>query len=436
MEEQRARALPETLSGDGNAIAGPSSSGIDLSQPTTAMPPNSSSPPATAMPPNASDVAGGKRKRHTEKKDKNAKKSRTTHQKHKKNNKRPNKHRKSNVASDKDGSSAEDTSNPSEVESGEDDEDEDEDEDDDEPVNTRLTHHTSMDPRRWKTKAATAVNTDDSISINVKVTNVGTVPLPPTAPFPLSQPPSPVRPLPASPPTPTTNSALTSLPPTVPLPPPPLSQPSSPVHPSPVGPSTPATASAVTPATRSKAPQEAVWPSWFADAHAFLSSQNLGPDFALLIEQFTDLERRTNFAPGARSAGFKPDNRPAEVHYWISRGRAIQPKVDKVSDFEKSWWKWWKGLQPDWRAVSDVVGPLDASHRSNLVDGADWSVVNKHGRNAFLSVMATLVWWGVALPTISTADEGWMAAVRDVGWVFTGLLSTRFIFFCLILFIC
>ncbi|EDQ98547.1 uncharacterized protein LACBIDRAFT_299200 [Laccaria bicolor S238N-H82] len=37
--------------------------------------------------------------------------------------------------------------------------------------------------------------------------------------------------------------------------------------------------------------------------------------------------------------------------------------------------------------------------------------------------MVTLVWWGVALPTLSTADEGWMAAVQDVGWVLTGLLS-------------
>jgi len=134
--------------------------------------------------------------------------------------------------------------------------------------------------------ATTAVNTDDSISINIKATNAATVPLPSlllTTPFPLSQP---VCPLPASPPTPATTSALTA-----PLPPPPLSQPSSPVHPSPAGPSTLATAFSVTPAAPSKALQEAVsWPSWFADAHAFLSSQNLGPDFAFLIERFTDLE--------------------------------------------------------------------------------------------------------------------------------------------------
>jgi hypothetical protein len=147
-----------------------------------------------------------------------------------------------------------------------------------------------------------------------------------------------------------------------------------------------------------------------------------------LIKQFTDLERLTDFAPGARLAGFKSDNRPAEVHYWISRGRATQPTVDKVAKFEKKWWKWWKALQPEWRAISDVVGALDSSHRLDLVDGADWSAVNKHGRNGFYSVMATLVWWGVALPAPSTTDEGWMAAVQDVGWVLASLLESRFVF--------
>ncbi|KIJ94674.1 hypothetical protein K443DRAFT_110014 [Laccaria amethystina LaAM-08-1] len=38
--------------------------------------------------------------------------------------------------------------------------------------------------------------------------------------------------------------------------------------------------------------------------------------------------------------------------------------------------------------------------------------------------MATPVWWGVALPTPSTADAGWMVAVQDVGWMLAGLLGT------------
>ena len=100
--------------------------------------------------------------------------------------------------------------------------------------------------------------------------------------------------------------------------------------------------------------------------------------------------------------------------------------VNKVAEFEK---KWWKGLQPEWRAILDVVGPLNSSHRLDLADGADWSAVNKHGRNGFYSVMATLVWWGVVLPAPSNTDGGWMAAVQDVGWVIAGLLGSRFVFF-------
>ena len=430
MEEQRTRALPENLTGDGNTIAGPSDADIDSPSNSIAGPSSAGidSSPTSALPPNPSDIAGDgrKRKRHAEKKDKKAKKM---HQKRKKDHKRPNKRRKSKVASDEDDendSGTQGSSNPSESESGEDDEDsdddDDEEEDDDEPVNTRLTKHTSMDPKHWKSKPATAVNTKDIISIDVTPTNTATVSLPsvpPTAPLPLpplSQPLFPVCPSPASPS------------PVCPLPtgPPPPAGPSPPASPPP-----PATASAhpiIPTPSCTKASQEASWPSWFSDAHVFLSSQDLGPDFTFLIKQFTDLERLTDFAPAGRFKGFKSDNRPEEVRYWISRGRATQPKVDKVSEFEKSWWKWWKGLQPDWRAVSDVVGPLDSSHHLGLVDGADWSAVNKHGRNAFFSVMATLVWWGVVLPAPSTSDEGWMAAVQDVGWVLAGLTGSRFVF--------
>ena len=172
------------------------------------------------------------------------------------------------------------------------------------------------------------------------------------------------------------------------------------------------------------------WPSWFRDAHTLLSSQNLGAEFTALIEQFVQLEKRTAFAPGGRFEGFKSDNRPPEVRYWISRGRATEPKISAVKDFEGSWWKWWKGLQPDWRAVLEVEGVLDSAHQPTLMGNEDWSAVDKYGRNAFFSVMATLLWWGAALPGPANGDAHWMAAVRDVGWVLTGLLGAWYVGFC------
>ena len=179
-----------------------------------------------------------------------------------------------------------------------------------------------------------------------------------------------------------------------------------------------------------KSQPDAAWPSWFRDAYTLLSSQNLGAEFTALIEQFVQLEKRTAFAPGGRFEGFKSDNRPPEVRYWISRGRATEPKISAVKDFEGSWWKWWKGLQPDWRAVLEVEGVLDSAHQPTLMGNEDWSAVDKYGRNAFFSVMATLLWWGAALPGPANGDAHWMAAVRDVGWVLTGLLGAWYVGFC------
>jgi len=75
-----------------------------------------------------------------------------------------------------------------------------------------------------------------------------------------------------------------------------------------------------------------------------------------------ELEKCTDFTPGACSAGFGLENRLPEVHYWISQGCATQPKVSNVEVFQENWWKWWKGLQPTWQTVSEVEGPLDQSY--------------------------------------------------------------------------
>jgi len=216
VEEQCAHALPEKAPSDGNTIAGPSCSGID------------SSPPTTTLPPNPLDIAGNehKQKHHAEKKDKKVKNSQMTHQKGKKDHKWPNKHHKSKATSDEDESSTEASSkfsesgsggdNEDEGEGNDDDEDKDKEDDDDEPVNTWHTKCTSMDPKHWKVKPMTAVKVVEAISIKPVNTTTAPLPsLPPTAPLPpppLSQPPS----------------FSTSIP---------LSQPPSPVHPLPVHPS-------------------------------------------------------------------------------------------------------------------------------------------------------------------------------------------------------
>ncbi|KIJ92126.1 hypothetical protein K443DRAFT_135355 [Laccaria amethystina LaAM-08-1] len=246
-----------------------------------------------------------------------------------------------------------------------------------------------MDPRRWKGPKAPANTVVDTIKINVSTAlppsqSNASLPIPP----PIHPLPSlPLDPLIIPPPTPSTcgGSLLAT------TPPPPPSSNKSP--------------SSITGA------QDTSWPSWFRDAHRLLSSQNLGGDFT--------------FAPGGCSAGFRSDNRPPAVHYWISRGRTIQPRISNITDFEENWWKWWKGLQPAWRAVFEVECPLDRTHRPALTGGHDWSAINKHGRNAFFFIMATLLWWGAASSKPPSKDPGWMVAVEDLGWVLDGLLGVN-----------
>ena len=433
VDEQRARALPQAGTDAAPTHFSPSSStpppgpSTENSTNTHAGPSSSTAPPGpftenSTKPSNSSGLAasGRKRKRSTENKLKKVKKSQHKTKKGNEAKKKPNKRRKANVHSDTE-ASVSDSDSDSGVDtqdehSGEgdddddddddDDEDEDKDEDDDEVVPQTMagksTRKTSMDPRRWKDPKA-PVNADvDTIKINVNTalpssSNASALPSPPAAhPSPL--PPVDALVVPSCAPSVCSSSLLETIP----------------------SPSSNESTSSLTGAQADPA-----WPSWFKDAHQLLSGQNLGREFTSLINHFTEHEKRTDFAPGARSAGFGSDNRPPEVHYWISRGRTIQPKVSNVVVFQDNWWKWWKGLQPTWRAVSEVEGPLDRSHRRVSMGGQDWSAVNKHGRNAFFTVLATLFWWGVACSKPPTEDPGWMATVEDVGWVFDGLLGVQ-----------
>ena len=112
----------------------------------------------------------------------------------------------------------------------------------------------------------------------------------------------------------------------------------------------------------------------------------------VLINQFVQLKKHTDFTPGTYSGDFKLDNKPPEVHYWISHGWATEPKISAVKDFAVSWWKWWKGLQPEWRAMLEVDSLLDLAYHPTLTGNEDCLAVDKYSRNMFFSVMAMLLW--------------------------------------------
>jgi len=158
------------------------------------------------------------------------------------------------------------------------------------------------------------------------------------------------------------------------------------------------------------------WPEWFRDGYNLLTAKDLGTPFAKALNTYIQMESHTSFQAGSRSAGFAPTNRPTEVAWWVARGRKLQPKIVDTRLFEQHWWKWWKGLQPVWREVAAVDGALNSSHRTRSEGDGGWTTMKKHGRNAFLTVMATLVWWAEGLEDCGQ-DLGWVAAVEEVAWV-------------------
>ena len=394
VDKQRMRALPQSVTDSTPMHASPSS---------LIPPPDPSAENSTKL----SNSSGLADRRGKAKKGSNAKK-------------KPNKRRKmtANAEASATDSAFEDSDSTQDEHSGEDndkDEDRDEDEDKDrdegegqdenedkdapQTMTGKSTKKTSMDPRHWKGAKAVVDTIKVNVSTAVPSQSNNSLPSLPTA-HPLPSPPvDPLVILPCTPSMPSSSLLATS-----PAPAPPSNE---------------------TPTSVSGAQADASWPSWFKDAHQLLSSQDLGPEFTSLIDQLIKFEKLTDFAPGECSAGFGSDKRPPEVRFWISRGRTTQPKISNLANFEKNWWKWWKGLQPPWRAVFKVEGSLDCTHHPVLTGDRDWSAINKHGRNTFFSIMATLFWWGIASSKPPTEDSSWLAAIEEVVWVLDGLLGVE-----------
>ena len=167
------------------------------------------------------------------------------------------------------------------------------------------------------------------------------------------------------------------------------------------------------------------WPTWFSKAFRLLSARDLGPVFTQAIRQYIELEHRNGFSIGGPQAGFKKQKRPDEVDWWVGRARMKSPEIKDVSSFDAKWWAWWNLLQPRWHGVADVKGPLRPAHREQATGEDGWSVMDKHGQNAFLTVLATLVWWESGLPGNGQDNPSWLAAVEDVTWVMSQVVHAR-----------
>jgi hypothetical protein len=159
-------------------------------------------------------------------------------------------------------------------------------------------------------------------------------------------------------------------------------------------------------------------PDWFKLGFGEVTKVELGPTFDKILWRFIEIESIGEFADLKK--GFPSSGRPNKLGKWIGAGqwRRSPPIVTDVERFAKTWWKWWVGLQPDWRKGRET-GKLGEG-----MYGDDWDSMTVPGPNGWLSVVACLYWWGCATRgSLGTLSHGYEEALQDVIFMMDGLLA-------------
>lgn len=79
----------------------------------------------------------------------------------------------------------------------------------------------------------------------------------------------------------------------------------------------------------------------------------------------------------------------------------------------EEWWGFWKSLQPEWRGIDGVKGPLSTSHCGSAVKG-EWGELSKRSVNGMIMVVAGLAFWGlVASRGTQRQKDIWENAVEE-----------------------
>jgi hypothetical protein len=138
------------------------------------------------------------------------------------------------------------------------------------------------------------------------------------------------------------------------------------------------------------------------------SPRDWGSGWLACVQDFIEFQRGASFPDGGPSFPPATDVRPPEIAAWMKNRRPWKDvEIADVEEFGRKWWAWWNSLQPSSRISKNEDETLPPT-----VD-MDWSKLQKPGKNGFLLVMLSLVWWGKA----SNRVEGWSKAVADVSAV-------------------
>ena len=168
------------------------------------------------------------------------------------------------------------------------------------------------------------------------------------------------------------------------------------------------------------------WPNHMLDVHQYLTEatvmmtdgaitkpRNWGDRWLSCLESFFEFQRQAGFPESGQSFPPFTNVRPLEIAVWMKNGRHWQDAdIIDVDTFGRRWWAWWNLLQPKSRIGDEDSPQLPTSEM-------DWSGLRKPGKNGFLLIIISLVWWGKG----SNQDEQWIKAVTDVTAVLSCLNS-------------
>lgn len=157
------------------------------------------------------------------------------------------------------------------------------------------------------------------------------------------------------------------------------------------------------------------WPQHMVDANRYMTEdpkirgngdverkRNWGDAWLACLREFIEFQRRTGFLDTGPCFPPSTNIRPPEIAAWMKNGRRWKDmELVDHEKFGRQWWAWWLSLQPSSRNGDEPALPT--------VD-MDWSQLRKPGKNGFLLLMISLVWWGKA----SNARGGWLSAVVEV----------------------
>ncbi|KAJ7086811.1 hypothetical protein B0H15DRAFT_755779, partial [Mycena belliarum] len=145
---------------------------------------------------------------------------------------------------------------------------------------------------------------------------------------------------------------------------------------------------------------------WMMDGYAILAACAGGDGWLEAVRTWTELERAYGFKTSSKP--LPTDGRHPALHEWTKCGRRVdKAPVFKLEEFQSAWWVWWSAMSPEWR-VKDGQGRPVAGKQG------PWGALVHPGANGLLMVLLALAWWR---GKEGAPSPGWLAAVKDMGWV-------------------